>query len=364
MFDVSNLDAWGDDALLRTVQEFRGVGSESDQPDEDRFLVGVAALVRKRLERDELEGDRRPAFFFLHPSPPTIPKLRRRRHVPMLDSGLERVSGHLWFVNKVANDGTAVPFEDDDDDEAVFRLALHDCQVGEFPAIVFDCRLQEPELRYYPDGLAKPDSCRVVRISRTEIAIEEIFDVIDSLYRQALCTPDAQGRAGKIWKDAAKGWASSDAEDLVQVVVRNGLIGRFPTCFVNVEQSRATGRLDIEIEEPLPENRARYIKHAVLELKVLRGRNYKGTPVSDSYNREWVKKGVKQASEYRTERGARLAALCCFDMRPAPSGDACFAHVIDLASALDVNLRCWHLFSSSEAYRDYRVSAAVSESAS
>lgn len=354
-------EVWSKQALQDTLQQFLGVGQNEDLDDEVRFLGGIAALIRKRLARGELnEAPRRPAVFFLHPEPLQEAESNAQFH-PMLDNGLEPVSGRLWFVNKVANYGRAIDVSTASD-AALFAIAVDELRVGGVPAVILDTRTPEPEARYYPKGLASPEECRLVRIDITHVSIDEVFDVIDRVYEQQLCTPDVQGKAGKLWKDSDKGWAVSSAEDEVSLVVRSGLSGHFIGCFISAEQVQPEGRLDILIEEPALNDRAQVTLHAVLELKVLRGRNQTGTSVSDAFNREWVRKGVLQASQYRSGRGARLAALCCFDMRSVASAQACFDHVRNLALKLDVHLKCWHLFSSSEGYREYKSSIAVTAS--
>lgn len=356
-------EIWSKEALQDTLQQFLGVGQNVDLDDEVRFLGGIAALIRKRLARGELnEAPRRPAVFFLHPDPVQAAEAETRFH-PMLDNGLDPVSGRLWFVNKVANYGRAIEVSPDSD-AALFGIVVNDLRVGDVPAVILDTRTPEPEARYYPKGLGSPEDCRLVRIDITHVSIDEVFDAIDRVYEQQLCTPDVQGKAGKLWKDSDKGWAVSSAEDEISLVIRSGLSGYFIGCFISAEQVQPEGRLDILIEEPALNDRAQVTLHAVLELKVLRGRNQTGTSVSDRFNREWVRKGVLQASQYRNGRGARLAALCCFDMRSMAAAETCFDHVKDLASQLEVRLRCWHLFSSSEAYREYksRISMTASDS--
>jgi hypothetical protein len=351
--DITAQGFWSNDALLQTLQQFRGVGADADLSDEVRFLVGVASLVRKRIDQGESDDKSQlPAIFLLHPDPPTCEAGRR---YPMLDNGLERITGRIWFVNQVASDGTAIDVSAELDDHSLFQFTVEDLSAGALPAVIFEVRTPSPEIRFYPDGLRDTSNYRLLRIERTSITPDDVFEVIDRLHEQYLCTPDVQGRAGKLWSDSSRSFVADDAEDEIQIVLRNGLTGRFPTCIVRAEQVQPTGRLDVEIEEPDRRIRSRVIRHAVLELKVLRGRRSSGTTVPERENKTWIEAGVKQASEYRDDKGCRFAALCCFDMRLEPSGQDCFAEVVDLAAQLDVNLRCWYLFSSSKEYRSHRV---------
>jgi hypothetical protein len=278
----------------------------------------------------------------------------------MLDNGLEPVSGHLWFVNKVVNDGTAIMLTDEDDDDTIFRLAVEELRVGSRPTVLLETRTPEPEARYYPYGLNKTEDCRIVCLHYDDISIEEVFALIDRLHEQYLCTPDVQGRAGRLWSDSARRIPASDAEDKISIVVRNGLTGQFPACLVRAEQVQATGRLDIIIVEPISADRSVVKHHAILELKVLRSRNSGNRNIPVQRMHDWVEDGVKQVAEYRADKGAAAAALCCFDMRDLPSEQDCFDHVRVLAGQLRVRLRCWHLFASSAAYRAYRVDVAIS----
>ncbi|MEV0662170.1 hypothetical protein ACIBI3_34170 [Actinomadura luteofluorescens] len=351
-------DPWSDEALKSTLRDYFGVGADADLSDEIRFLGGVARLIQKRIINGELDViSRLPGIFFLHPSHPSDVTGRPTSRVPMLDNGLHSVSNRLWFVNKVASDGTFVELSPDDDDGKVFDLAVNEFNVGDLPTIVFEPRTKPAEARYYPGGLSKTDTYRLLRIDPLPISLDQIFEVIERLYQQEFCTPDAQGRAGKLWAKASHNWVAEDAEYKIQAAIRTGLIGSFPTCNVRVEQFQATGRLDVELEEPSALDRTKITRHALLELKVLRSRRSTGSVVPASRTKNWVREGVEQAYSYRKERGCLHSALCCFDMRLSPV-EFCFEHVEDLASQLAVALKSWYLFSSSEAYRHHLATTA------
>ncbi len=117
------------------------------------------------------------------------------------------------------------------------------------------------------------------------------------------------------------------------------------------------GRLDLEIDEKSL-NGTSVIRHAILELKVLRSYGSTGKQVTDKYTLEWVEKGVAQAYTYREDRSALASALCCFDMRLNNTGEKCFSHVLDLASRLKVELKLWYIYATSEKYRNDRVNKA------
>ncbi|MDX8143945.1 hypothetical protein SK854_17635 [Lentzea sp. BCCO 10_0061] len=337
------------------MKNFLGVGRNTDLPDDVRFLTSVTQLIRKRIDQGEV-SEQSPAIFFLHPQPLDLSGSRETSQVWMLDNGLRGVSGRMWFVNKTASNGTAVHLDPDEDDEQLLQLAVNELEAGHVPAVVFDARTPTPETRYYPEGLANADNFRFIKVFGNLITLEEVFVVIDRLYEQQLCTPNVQQKAMALWEKADKHFTSSKAEDLIQGVLRAGLTGHFPGCDVKAEQPQASGRLDIEIEEASPFDRSQITRHVVLELKVLRDFGSTGASVSDRENDDWTRSGVEQAATYRDERGTRLAALCCFDMRVEYTGDSCFDNVRDLAARLSVELRSWHIFASSKAYRRAKVS--------
>ncbi|MEY2452400.1 MAG: hypothetical protein QOD92_1974 [Acidimicrobiaceae bacterium] len=342
-------DDWGDDELTRTIKGNLGVGVDADLPDEIRFRAGVTQLIRKRLAQDDLAA---PAVFLLLPSPPEGVELNACEFVPMLDNGRTSVAGRLWFVNPVVAAGIGLPLGEWND-ATVFGFVNDELKVGHVPAILFEPRTQPATARFYDAGLGTPNRYEEIRLSGAELSLAEIFAVIDKVHAEMLVTPEAQGKAAKLWKTQYKHWASSDAEDLIQVYVRAGLTGAFSSCRVRVEQTQATGRLDLEIEESDPLDQSKVTRHAVLELKVLRSFGSKGGKVSDKATKDWVLEGVRQAAAYRDERKTRLSALCCFDMRVVFTGAECFVPVAARAKKLSVALGVWHLFASSKEFRRF-----------
>jgi hypothetical protein len=47
--------------------------------------------------------------------------------------------------------------------------------------------------------------------------------------------------------------------------------------------------------------------------------------------------------------------LCCFDMRITDQDGSCFNHVIELSSRLNISLKRWFLYGTSERYREAKV---------
>jgi hypothetical protein len=112
-----------------------------------------------------------------------------------------------------------------------------------------------------------------------------------------------------------------------------------------------SGRLDLEIEEPLMQA-GEFVRHAILELKVLRSFGSTGSSVSKTEIRKIVKEGVEQAASYREERDAHASALCCFDMRTKSTRKKCFHGIQASAKKRDVKLRVWPIFASAKEFRE------------
>ena len=353
---------FGDDDLRRTLNEHPGVGADEGLPDEVRFCGAVTRLIRKLLDTGNLAGDSAPAVFVMSgAAPPTVPA-KSLKVAPMLDNGLTSVENHIWFVGPTATLGRGLAVGEWQDDE-VFASASA-LSVGECPTILFETRTENPEARFYPQGLNAPEEYELLRLGGTDLSIDDVLEVVDHVYETSLVSPSAQSKTGKLWERPTKLWPSENAEDLVQMYLRTGLATAFPSCIIRAEQTQATGRLDLEVEEPDPSDRSTVTRHALLELKVLRAFGSGGSPYSATDIRTWVTGGVKQAEEYREDRGTRASALCCFDMRQTVSGEECFRHVRKLALEGNVTLRVWHLFASDKAYRDFRSAARRSKSRS
>jgi hypothetical protein len=347
-----DLGPWAGDDFEKTVRTTSAVGVDSGLPDDVRFIAGVAKLIRRRIaEAGDKIDPPRPAVFLLEPTARTYRPDIAPERVPMLDNGLTAVSGRLWFVSPVVVVGSYVELEDCSDDE-LFRIVTDELQLGDVPAVVFDPRTKAREIRFYQNGLGDPETREVSSVSSTDVSLESIFETIDRIYEKGLVTPDAQKRAGKLWKDNERCWPMANAEYVVQLYLWAGLTTAFPMCTVRSEQDNVSGRLDLEIEESHPTDRSCFVRHAILELKVLRSYWSTGKSVSEEYTLDWVKSGVKQAASYRDERGARAAALCCFDMRRGNTGEKCFNHVVDLAVEHQVVLKVWFIYATSKQYRD------------
>jgi hypothetical protein len=276
----------------------------------------------------------------------------------MLNNATERLNGRLWFVSAPVVSGHYLAFDVDDDD-ALFSLVTDQLKFGSVATIIFDPRTDPPELRFYPSGLGVMDACEVVALSDQDITLDDIYPVIERVYDYCLVTPDAQLRAGKLWADQDRRWASSQAEAIVQLKLHAALVGAFLTCVVRFEQSMPEGRDDLEIERQDPLDRSKVTRLVLIELKVLRSFSETGRAVLEKSELGRIQDGVKQAAAYRNSKGFRHSTLCCFDMRSVDSGDSCFEHVLQLAVDLSVDKRRWFIYASSD---DYRAAIAAGRS--
>lgn len=349
------LGPWLDADLARTAREQAGIGATADLPPDVRFIEGVVRLLRARLAKSFSTSDSNlPAVFLLQPVPKPTQEGFSPKRVPMLDNGLTPLTGRLWFVGAAVISGHYVSMEEclnsyDDDD--LFRFVTDTIQLGDTPTVLFDPKAGVSHLRFYPHGLTCLEEYRSLPLNGSETSIEDILDKINHTYENCLITPDAQLPAAKLWKKSSKWYPVDEAEALIQVSLKAGLVNAFPWCVVRHEQPTIPGRIDLEVEEIDPAQPGKVVRHAILELKVLRSFWSTGTQVSQNETDSWVRSGVLQAAAYRDDKGARAAALCCFDMRKEDSSDSCFVHVSNLAHDRQVLLRRWYIFASSHLYR-------------
>lgn len=345
---------WANADLTRTAREYAGIGTTSDLPTDVRFLAGVVQLIRARLARSKEAPDPLlPALFLLEPAPRIDQEESTPKRIPMLDNGLTPLNGRLWFVGAAVVSGHYVSVAEHDDDN-LFRFVIDRLELGNVPAILFEPRTGIPEVRFYPSGLGSQDEYKRLPLGGSDISLDKILEAINNVYCQCLVTPSAQINAGKLWEQSDKWRPVVNAEAIIQWTLKAGLVAAFPSCIVRHEQTSVSGRVDLEIEECGPLDREAIVRHAVLELKVLRSFGSTGETVSPSEILAEIKSGVLQAAAYRDDKSARAAALCCFDMRKADLGESCFEHVSTLAEGAKVRLKRWYLFASASLYRKSR----------
>ena len=345
--------AWSASALGKTAQRHTGAGVYEDLPDPLKFKCGVARLVQRRTEKADHDPTK-PCVFLLHPGRPSVSADILLTTTPMLDQAEEVITGRIWFVSPVVVVGRYIELGICSN-EQMFSFVTDELGLGSTQAIIFDPRPSTPELRFYPDGLAEPESVEIVELHRDGVTLEEVYEVIEGVYRNCLCTPEVQVNPRGLWKDKSKGYPSKDAEGQIQGHLKAGLAGAFPAFEIRHESTSRAGRLDLEIEGRSSGTPNHFLRHLILELKVLRSYGSGGSTYSENETLDWIEGGVKQAAGYRDDRGAKASALCCFDMRREDTGEACFEHVRDLATRHRVELWRWFLYPTSQDYREAAV---------
>lgn len=361
-YNPSSAGAWSqesEDDLRKTSLTQLGIGADADLPDEVRFVAGIAKLIRARRTNKSADQDGQlPALFLLAPTYEPVKAAMRLKRVPRLQAGLEPLTNRIWFMQATALSGKSMEHHFTDIDD-LFQYVVAEMDLGDVPAVLYNPLEVPATLVFYERGVSSVEVAQDSQLEQVEITLEKIFEAIDGIHMNNLVTPEANSKAGQLWKNRAKFWPVQQAEDVVQLYLKAGLAATFPTCTIRVEQTQNTGRLDLEIEESNFRNPSTVVRHALLELKVLRSFRSSGGTVSSGETHDWVRKGMEQAAAYREERGTTKAALCCFDMRSADTGEECFNHIATDADKLAVTLKRWYLYSTSAAYRTARASSRL-----
>jgi len=350
MSEASSLPivGWADDDLRKTADANFGVGTEAGLPDAVRFLVGVARVIRGRHQEVGMGCEEAPAVFFLRPRGPEGVDPADLESQPMLDNGLTPLGGNFWFVGPPVYGALGFALSDQLDDGAIFETAIDELGLGSAPAALFDPRGKKPSLRHYPAGLASPDEVKVFSLTGEKMDLDRIVKIVDEATSNHL---DGPAGGANLWKDAKKHQPSDRAEKSIQFALKVALSHALPTAVIREEQQQIAGRLDLEVEEPLLED-GEFVRHAILELKVLRSFGSTGGKVSEEEVRKVVKEGVRQAVAYRKERRAKAAALCCFDMRVKGAREKCFNGVRKTAAREKLELRVWPIYASAAERRE------------
>jgi len=342
---------FSDEALEATLRNNYGSAVDADLPEELRFVRGVARLAKKRFREGVESPSDMPVLFLLHPSaPPVLSEPRSTRYAPMIDDGRTALGRSVWFVNFAVTEGVGLEMTEEDD-AGLFSLVRDEMSLGALPAAIVDTRDGAFNLRYYPEGLNKSELRQLTDLSRRTISPSDVYDALNDIYLRDLCSPSSQTHGTGTWKSAAELRPHEDAEARVQRVLKVGLGAWFTGFTIREEQTQSTGRLDLEIEEPHMDDASTVTRHMLLELKVLRAKHVGGGAYSNSKNLTALRDGLVQARTYRDERNVRASALCCFDMRAVPAGDAGFATVEADAASWGVSLWMWHLFHTDKDYR-------------
>ena len=262
--DVSNLGRWEKDREALRSAKVDGAGLYSTLP-ELRFRTIAIRLVIDELHTNPDPGA--PSYFVLadrdvfakiKSSCDSVPRLRSQNRGRLL-------FGSLWFVGDTLGHGFARDVSGMSTlqvMEEVIRLGA-----GNHPTLIADS--QTPKIAYlYPDGCGQPESGEVIEFGDTVVEVAHILEGLDGLYK-LIRTPD-QSKASRLWSDAKKWYPSEKAEAAVQHEVTRALGGRYPRLDVRFEQPSSIGRTDVELIQIWNLAAGQNIRHALIELKVLR----------------------------------------------------------------------------------------------
>ncbi|MCP1473087.1 hypothetical protein ABIA54_002829 [Pseudomonas sp. EB276 TE3739] len=280
-------------------------------------------------------------FQKVRPSSERVVPLKRASRSKKLD-------GNLWFVPRSLAMGFAVDVRDKPAPEVFDIIESYDA--GELFTVMFD-PASAGQFYIYPDGVSNPSSSEVIDlISPNSLSVDDIIAALDGLYT-LIRSPD-QMKALPLWLAPSKWHPIEKAEDAVQNEVTRALAGRLaPFVDVRSEQPSTIGRTDIELIQTFGLKNGELIRHALIELKVLRSYGSTGKSVSPKIITRHISQGVRQAALYATT--ARIKMLCCYDMRTTDHGDqACFAPFLTAAHDREVFLKRYYLYNSSQALRE------------
>ena len=280
-------------------------------------------------------------FQKVRPSSERVVPLKRASRSKKLD-------GNLWFVPRSLAMGFAVDVRDKSAQEVFDIIESYDA--GGLFTVMFD-PASVGQFYIYPDGVSDPTSSEVIDlISPNSLNVDDIIAALDGLYT-LIRSPD-QMKALPLWLAPSKWHPIEKAEDAVQNEVTRALAGRLaPFVDVRSEQPSTIGRTDIELIQTFGLNNGELIRHALIELKVLRSYGSTGKSVSPKIITRHISQGVRQAALYATT--ARIKMLCCYDMRTTDHGDqACFAPFHTAAHDREVFLKRYYLYNSSQALRE------------
>lgn len=350
----ADLGAWSDDRAELAQVPVSSRGSDADIPEALRFGREVTKLVARRERRADAEFDR-PAAFVLVPAAWNETRPAAVRRNPLLHTGNRTLTGQIHFVSAVLTGGS-LAFTGDD---AALFDDLDQFGVSSYPTLIYTPMINSSTLSYYPNGIAVENTHERWDVADVIPTADAITEVIDRVHLQELVTPD-QSTGFHVWQQAARGWAHREAEARVQHAVKCGLAGAFRQCSIRPEQPGKIGRTDLEIvtDENRPPDQI--VHHAVLEMKVLREKGETGRLYTDDWNNGHMREGLLQSYNYGESRSMRERLLCCFDMRATDAGTPnVFAFIHDEAENLQVHLRRWFLYRTSELWREARAASAL-----
>lgn len=346
----AKLGLWGKDDLAATLSRYTGSQYYQHLPDEARFIHSVAKIITQRHAKDKTELCSAPSLYILG-IPPEDEVIKPKRE-PTFSLGGVEVSGKVWFGAPAMNSAKGVSIPVGSDTDAIFNFVSKDLASGCKPAIYFDGTASKEILRFYPKGVDDPEDCEDILFGTANFNGVILKEILDTIHERSLMTPTASMASSKLWNNGSKCYPTEQAERTVQGILEIGLASALGNIRVKREMTGVFGRYDLALIEQDPQDSSKTTNHAILELKVIKAFTSTGKAVPDIANHIALRKGVKQAFAYRKEWDSRMAALCCYDMRPNPSLHKHSGRGCQIATDFKVEFWAWPLFSTTEAARN------------
>lgn len=333
-------------------------GDAAGLPHDVQFQVYAARAIRQREKNVKAEKEGFAAFVLVSADEQKAlledKKVARNANRTVFN-GAKSLVGAIHFMTHNASSSAVEPVNGDDN---AMMDRLDELRMNQRPTLLYFPQEPDSSLFYFPKGIADADSRQDVLLNMGPVAENEVMQVLDAVYAGELITPDNTGPA-KLWMPG-KDWPIEQAERTIQQLARCALIGRFYWCTVQQEQAGKFGRTDLEIVDDRTGPPGQVQHHALLELKVLRSVGSTGKPESQLDIDGHITKGLGQAYKYGEAKNFVVRLLCCYDMRREDVGEAAtFAHVRTQAGALNIGLKRWYLYRTSDAARLDATEAAV-----
>lgn len=351
------LGAWESERESIEQAALVGRGDVADLDAINKFSIYVARVVCKSEQIKSVDTNQPAGFVLVEPTRHADLKNDGRKVDSTFSTGAKQLVGRIHFVTDAVTRSVYESFVGDDDQVIFDRLEQLD--LHESPSLIYLPRAAGSVLVFYPNGSGSDKGSCEISLNKIAISERDIVNAIQSVYKVELMTPDL-GVPFVLWKKASVGQPIEEAERGVQKFVRIGLATKFHWCRVAMEQPDKDGRTDLEIFDETSGGTGDVVRHAILELKVLRSRGSTGNAYTSAAMDQHISEGVDQAHAYAERRNAIHRLLCCFDMRDTDVGDvAAFAHVKAKADGLGVKLHRWFLYRSSEGYRAAMAAASM-----
>lgn len=324
--------------------------------DGSESMIAVECLARainaRSLNSSSKADPKSLAVFLISDRPRATAEKVGATPEPIIDNGSCTLTGRVWITAPRVASGYEV-FIAVQSPNAIFAK-VETIGLGALPALVYDPRASDSEIRFYPSGLQEPDIVQTFRVAEATFNLATLDSVLQTFYERNLITPDAAGRLSP-WRRPEKYVPCERTEAFFQASLKSALNVAF---LRSSHQARweipgTEGRCDLMIVSRHTRDPNAWIYHAVMELKVLRSRNYSGKSVSTGVTKRAISSGAQQVVAYKGEHSCKDGMLCCFDMRmPAHcDGEKCLQSVNQFAKEHRIYVRRYRIYGSSKDLR-------------